>query len=132
MLDGFVSPEVILNALFGGTWEDVKTWDDVVPIERRRFIPQLLAVYPLSARCGYLRLENTCFVYCAAIESELEKSGLKITETPSPRSAKYHAQLDHFSMQLHCLVGSKNYKNCIEYQKAEEGVIDVHPKKIGD
>ena len=123
LLKIFMDIEVFLNIAFGGTWDDVTRWDDVVPLERRQMNGELISRGESIDKCRHLGNRDTCFVYCKARAIQSVVAGIyEFTKEPSFNSVEYQSQIDPYSLQLWCL-DPDNRSNCIFYKWAEENEI---------
>ena len=104
------------------TWEDNLDWDDVVPFERRELLDKLIEENKGKENCPHLRQLGKRFPYCSA--RAVLSDHLKFTEKPSLDSAQYHAQIDHFELQIWCMQPEECYHKCINFQEAKGKIID--------
>ena len=105
------------------TWDDNPSWDDVVPVERRNLIDELIEKNEGKEICPHLKQLGKRFFSCGA-QAILSKN-YESTEEPTINSAEYNSQLDHFSLQLWCMEPKERYSKCVVFQDAEDKIIDV-------
>ncbi|MDD5192272.1 MAG: hypothetical protein PHH54_01135 [Candidatus Nanoarchaeia archaeon] len=108
-----------LKKLYGEaaqSWDEVKTWDDVVIKEQKAVVSQLEEENKGKDRCPHLEKLDNYFYFCDKKAEELEKTGAKFTEKPKIFSCQYNSHVDHFSMQLWCMQPEEIHKNCINFK----------------
>lgn len=116
----FSSPEKQeeLERLYGRTvisWNDVKSWDDVVIKEKKALVSELEEENRGKERCPFLKKLDNYFYFCESKAKKLEGMGWKFTDKPEISSCQYNSQTDHFSMQLWCMQSEERYKKCIYF-----------------
>jgi len=107
-----------LETIYGPTaqsWDDVKSWDDVVIKEQKALVSELEEACLGKETCPYLGKLDGYFYFCEKKAKGLEKMGNPMTDKPAFGSAQYNSHLDHFSLQLWCMCSEERYNKCIIY-----------------
>ncbi|MFH0949158.1 MAG: hypothetical protein V1802_01595 [Candidatus Aenigmatarchaeota archaeon] len=86
------------------TWDDVKTFDDIILPRTRKLILSLER--ESKPKCPYLRKEGNFFYYCGANIPEIK------SKEPEPFHPIYQNHIDTARMQLFCMDG---FKKCGSY-----------------
>ena len=86
------------------TWEDIKTYDDIISDGERKIISELEK--KLKSKCPYLRKEGKYFYYCGLDLPEIED------KKPDPFNPIYMRHVDCISLQLYCM---SNFELCYVY-----------------
>jgi|SRR3989344_339640 len=106
-----------LNIVYGSTitsWDKVKTWDDVVPNEKKALIDDLKDEFKEQG-CPLLKKLDNYFYFCESRAKRIEGENIKFTDKPALNSAQYNSQPDHFSLQLLCFQHER-HKLCIDFE----------------
>lgn len=98
-------------------WDDVKTWDDLVPSKEREIISGLDIE---GNSCPHLKRRGESFYYCDGKLRQIEDQKIaEFSERPTPASSQYWAAVDVTEIQLYCL-DCKTADKCIFLPVAEE------------
>jgi hypothetical protein len=86
------------------TWEDVRTFDDIVLEEEREILSEVEK--EAKSRCPCLERQDKFFYYCGK-----NLSGIK-DKTPSPVNPIYLRKVGLAELQIYCM---GNFENCCIY-----------------
>ncbi len=101
------------------TWDDVKSWADMLPGGERAIVLDVLKKTPKERICPYLReiVENGAvqWIYCNAQRERLMEASPTFRETaiPSINDPRYAAKIEAAVLQLFCV---DNCRSCISFR----------------
>jgi len=95
------------------TWDNVSTFEDIVPPEVARIVRTVLR--ERSVRCPHLRMMGEVWPYCGALVED-EK---QVSERPTIFNPAYRHRVDLAELQLYCTDGFSRCINRINPRREE-------------
>ena len=89
------------------TWDEVKTFDDIITAEERKIIDEIGAKHS----CPLLAFAGKYFTYCTQKATDIKDM------KPSPTNPIYQAHVGVVELQMFC---KGDFKNCYVYKALED------------